>query len=117
MSTWTEFWDMNSGGGRKEKWKFIYIEAPRLDAIEAFIERFGHDPENVACPCCGPNYSFEHGTLQGLSAYHRGCAFDPLKGEWLESPAHESWAPTFVPFEEWLANPPDDTLILRYQDF
>lgn len=25
---WTRFMDMHSGGGSKEKWEYIYIEAP-----------------------------------------------------------------------------------------
>jgi hypothetical protein len=32
MSTWTHFWDMSSGGGRKEPQNHIYIEAPEDEA-------------------------------------------------------------------------------------
>ena len=30
---WTLFWDMHSGGGSKEKWTMIYIEAPEDELI------------------------------------------------------------------------------------
>ena len=82
---WTHFWDMNSGGGQKEKWKHIFIEAPRSEAIRIFTNRFDHHPERVTCTCCGSDYSIspwdydeddpdpdeEESTLEGLSRYHR----------------------------------------------
>lgn len=36
---WTEFWDMHSGGGQKEKWAKIYIEAPEEEARVIFYNR------------------------------------------------------------------------------
>ena len=44
---WTHFWDMSSGGGRKENWKHIYIEAAESEAIVIFYNRFGHNPNRV----------------------------------------------------------------------
>jgi len=69
---WTTFWDMNSGGGQKEKWKMIYIEAPEEQAKLIFYNRFGHNPERVTCTCCGEDYSIsEEETLAQASAFHR----------------------------------------------
>jgi len=71
---WTEFMDMNSGGGRKEKWSYIYIEAPEDEAKVIFYNRFGHNPERVTCTCCGDDYSItEYEDLRRATAYQRGC--------------------------------------------
>lgn len=70
---WTHYWDMNSGGGRKEKWKHIYIEAPKAEADVIFYKRFGHNPNRVSCTCCGGDYSIsEDENLAQLTGYHRG---------------------------------------------
>mgnify|MGYP000151949543 FL=1 len=54
---WTQFWDMYSGGRTKiGDFERIYIEAPEERAIEVFRERFGRDPNNVTCECCGEDY-------------------------------------------------------------
>lgn len=72
--TWTQFWDMNSGGGRKENWQHIFIEAPRDEATVVFYNRFGHNPERVSCTCCGEDYSIDEGeSLALLTAHHRHC--------------------------------------------
>lgn len=71
---WTQFWDMHSGGGQKEKWANIYIEAPQDEAKVIFYNRFGHNPERVTCTCCGEDYSIsEEESLVQLTGYHRGC--------------------------------------------
>lgn len=76
--TWTHFWDMHSGGGLKEKWAHIYIEAPEDEARVIFYNRFGHSPDRVSCTCCGNDYSVsEEETLAQATAYHRNC--DSLK--------------------------------------
>lgn len=63
---WTEFMDMHSGGGTKEEpYEYIFIEAPREEAIIIFYNRFGHNPERVTCTCCGDDYSItEYETLK-----------------------------------------------------
>ena len=73
--TWTTFWDMHSGGNLKEPpYEKIYIELPREPAIAEFIDRFGHDPTNVACQCCGQNYSISTDvSLKQATGYHRNC--------------------------------------------
>lgn len=71
---WTQFWDMHSGGGQKEKWAHIYIEAPEAEAKRVFFNRFGHNPDRVTCTCCGPDYSVtEEPTLEQLTGHHRNC--------------------------------------------
>ena len=59
--TWTKFMDMNSGGDLKEKWQYIYIEAPAEKAKIVFYNRFGHNPERITCTCCGEDYSISEG--------------------------------------------------------
>jgi len=72
---WTQFWDMHSGGGQKEKFAECYIEAPQAEAEVIFYNRFGHNPNRVTCTCCGNDYSIsEEETLEQLTGYHRGCA-------------------------------------------
>jgi hypothetical protein len=69
---WTQFWDMNSGGGRKENWSQIFIEAPEEEAVSVFYSMFGHNPHRVSCTCCGPDYSIEEEeTLEEATAYDR----------------------------------------------
>jgi hypothetical protein len=63
---------MNSGGGQKEKWGQIFIEAPRDEAIAVFYARFGHNPERVSCTCCGEDYAIDtDGSLAAITAYER----------------------------------------------
>ncbi len=59
MSKWTIFHDMFSGGSQKEYWSEIYVEASESNAVEIFIDRFGHDPHNETCECCGSDYWIE----------------------------------------------------------
>lgn len=56
---WTRFWDMNSGGGQKEPFEMIFVEAPAEEAALIFTRRFGHDPHRVTCLCCGPDYAID----------------------------------------------------------
>ncbi len=72
---WTQFWDMHSGGGRKEApYHYIYIEAPEEEAKVIFYSRFGHNPTRVSCTCCGEDYSIDsHEDLLQLTGFHRGC--------------------------------------------
>ena len=77
---WTRFMDMHSGGGSKEKWEYIYIEAKEEEAKIIFYNRFGHNPERVTCTCCGDDYSIsESKTLKEVTAYDRGCMWKDKK--------------------------------------
>jgi hypothetical protein len=74
---WTKFWDMHSGGGTKEKWEQIYIEAPEEESKIIFYNRFGHNPKRITCTCCGSDYSIEENeSLEQASGFHRNCAYD-----------------------------------------
>jgi hypothetical protein len=64
---------MHSGGGRKTAFEYIYIEGRREEAIATFITEFRQDPSDVACDCCGENFSVsEHETLEEASEFERG---------------------------------------------
>lgn len=72
----TKFMDMHSGGGLKEKYAYIYIEASSNEAEVIFYNRFGHSPNRVTCTCCGEDYSVsESKTLCEATAYERGCSW------------------------------------------
>lgn len=71
---WTLFWDMHSGGGLKEKFHYLYIQAPLAEAKVIFYNRFGHNPDRVSCTCCGPDYSIDEDVdLFQASGFHRKC--------------------------------------------
>lgn len=51
------FFDVHSGGVAKLD-RTVYIEASSYDEAAArFKARFGRDPYNVTCDCCGPDFS------------------------------------------------------------
>lgn len=55
---WVNFTDMHSGGGTKTRFENIYIEADSEErAIDIFKREFNEDPDDVACQCCGSNFS------------------------------------------------------------
>jgi len=84
---WTQFWDMHSGGGGKEQWTQIFIEASKDEAKVIFYNRFGHNPDRVTCTCCGSDYSItEYETLEQATAYHRGCKFSDEENKYIEEP-------------------------------
>lgn len=84
--TWTHFYDMHSGGGPKEDFSSLFIEAPEDEAIRMFASLFGHHPFSIACHCCGENYSItEYPTLEEATAYHRSCAHDGT--QYVEEPS------------------------------
>lgn len=90
---WTEFWDMHSGGGQKEKWSLIFIEAPERDAKIIFYNRFGHNPDRVTCTCCGGDYSInESDSIEQITGYHRNCAFDRKKNVYIEEQDSEKYS-------------------------
>jgi hypothetical protein len=97
---WTQFWDMHSGGSLKEPpYDKIYIEASEVEACTIFYNVLGHNPHDVGCECCGPNYSIqEEKTIEELSKVHRT--------EW--SSKEET------PIEEYLKSP--NILVLREED-
>ena len=92
MSQWTHFWDMHSGGGSKEKWGHIFIEASKEEAKVIFYNRFGHNPERVSCTCCGQDYSIsEESSLEQATAYQRGCTYVYFRPDGTECDQDEAW--------------------------
>jgi hypothetical protein len=89
---WTQFMDMHSGGGSKEKWNYIYIEAPEKDAVTIFYNMFGHNPHRVTCTCCGEDYSVtESETLEEATGYERGCELGYFNKDGVEISEDEAW--------------------------
>lgn len=112
---WTEFMDMHSGGGLKEKWEYIYIEAPEEEAKVIFYNRFGHNPERVTCTCCGEDYSItEYKTLEEASAYNRHCFWDALKEEYIEKQSDKKWAGKYLTIQEYKKS--KDVKVIHKQD-
>ncbi len=82
MSKWTQCMDMHSGGGQKEDFAYLYIEAPEREARAIFYNRFGHSPDRVSCTCCGEDYSLtESDSLEDATAYNRDLRYvDDVRG-------------------------------------
>ena len=82
---WTRFMDMHSGGSRKLKWAYIYIEAPEAGAKVIFYNMFNRSPDRVTCTCCGPDYSIDSAkSLAQVTGFDRNC---DNKGEkYIEKP-------------------------------
>lgn len=74
---WTQFMDMHSGGKtKKEPYNYIYIEAKDDEAVTIFYNRFGRNPSQVTCTCCGEDYSIsESKSLQEATGFHRNCEY------------------------------------------
>lgn len=111
---WTSFWDMHSGGGQKEEWGKIFIEAPEEEAEVIFQNRFGHNPHRVTCTCCGEDYSVDESpTLEDATGYHRGCAYGEDGNGYIEKPSKDSWR-KYMTLEEYLAT--GDALAIYEKD-
>ena len=54
----TRFMDMHSGGYAKNAFDKCYIACDARRALIYFTENFGC-PDDVACTCCGCNYSYD----------------------------------------------------------
>jgi hypothetical protein len=96
---------MNSGGGRKEDFSLLFIEAPEAEAKVIFFNRFGHNPERVTCTCCGDDYSIdEEETLEQASASDRGCRYDAALDRYVEEPDPERrWGGVYIPLPEFIS--------------
>lgn len=105
---WTRFMDMHSGGGQKLDWSHIYIEAPEDEARRVFYAKFGRNPDNVTCDCCGNDYTVDESPSLALATAHeRGLrsyrgVFDKDKREWVY-PNGSDWylEPDEVPVAGW----------------
>lgn len=115
--TWTRFMDIHSGGRQKLDWDYIYIEAKEDDAAKVFMHRFGRNPNNITCSCCGEDYNFyEQGDdLAQASGFDRKCRY--MNGHYIE--ANDEYGRKFIPFQVWLADAKDedsDHLIIYAKD-
>ena len=112
---WTQFYDMHSGGGSKEKYELIYIEAPQSEAEIIFYNRFGHNPNRVSCTCCGNDYSIsEDESLGQLTAFHRNCDFDSGLGRYVELPNTRYGNKEIVTLAQYMQQ--SDVLIIKSED-
>ena len=113
---WTKFMDMHSGGGQKEQWAYIYIEAPEEEAQVIFQNRFGHNPNRVTCTCCGEDYSIDEApTLEEITAYYRGCDYDMDTRKYVERQATKyNFGRKHVTLEEYLKD--EEVLVIYEQD-
>jgi hypothetical protein len=86
MNKWFYMMDMHSGGDRKTAFLIYFIEAAdENDATRIFTQETGEDPYEVACECCGSNFSLGGGddTLEVATLYwRRGRTLD----EYLNDP-------------------------------
>lgn len=112
----TRFMDMHSGGSCKididgvDK-QYIYIEAPEDVAVAIFEERFGRDPHNVTCDCCGNDYSVgESPTLEEASGYDRNCKWDAVTRTYVEGPDTARTWQTYKTVAEYVKQ--DDVLVI-----
>lgn len=107
--TWTHFYDMNSGGGRKEDQAHIFIEAPEDEAVSVFYRRFRHNPHRVTCTCCGPDYSIsEHEDLAQATGYERNCEY--VDGRYVEERREKFAHGPHMPLEVYVNKP--DVLVI-----
>jgi transcription elongation factor Elf1 len=108
--------DMHSGGGQKEKWAYIFIEAPEEEAQVIFQNRFGHNPNRVTCTCCGEDYSIDESpTLEEITAYYRGCDYDEEARKYVEKQATKyACGRKYATLEEYLKD--KDILVIYEKD-
>lgn len=109
---WTHFHDMHSGGGLKEKFSHIFIQAPEKEAKVIFYKRFGHNPERISCTCCGEDYAIsEHQSLEQATGFERGCKFDNDANAYVEEPSTDEWmSNVYITLDEYKARP--DVLVI-----
>lgn len=112
---WTRFMDMHSGGGLKENWQYIYIEAPYDEACSVFYSRFGHSPHRVTCTCCGPDYSVDESEdLAQATGYNRNCAYDSDAKKYIEKLRKPAYGGTYMTVEEYLQH--NDVKLIRKEE-
>ena len=103
IGKWTEFSDMHSGGGAKEKWEYIYIQADLQTAKVIFYNRFGHSPNRVTCNCCGEDYSIsESDSLAEITGYKRNCKYDSKTKKYIEHPDINVKYGKYITLDEFL---------------
>lgn len=77
---YTRFMDMHSGGFLKTPYTHIYIDEPLGEAVKTFKDLFKRDPDNVACTCCGEDFTYEeYSSLEEATAHDRECKWSGKK--------------------------------------
>jgi len=98
---YTRFMDIHSGGFPKTQWDKIIIQAPKEEAIHIFYNRFNQHPHDVACTCCGENFSVsESSDLYQSTGYDRNCNWQ--NGYVEEQHPKNSWG-KYLTLDEYLA--------------
>lgn len=97
---------MHSGGRTKiEPFEKIYIEAPRDEALSVFYSRFGRNPYNITCSCCGGDYAVdEDDSIELATAFHRDAKWNDVEHTWDLASAEVSLA-------DYIAR--EDVLVIR----
>lgn len=114
---WTQFTDMHSGGFPKIGiYTEIFIEAPQEEAISIFRDRFNQDPYDVACTCCGSNFSIATAdSLEQVTGFARNCAYDNKQNKWIEEPGNNYFDRDKVtPLSEYIER--ENVLIIKKED-
>lgn len=112
---WTQFYDMHSGGGSKEKYELIYIEAPQSEAEIIFYNRFGHNPNRITCTCCGNDYSIsEDESLAQLTAFHRNCDYDSSLKQYVEKPNTRYGNNQLISLNDYIKQ--EDVLVIKSEE-
>lgn len=75
---WTKFFDLASGGSQKTKYSAIFIELPEYEAIEYFENKFGINPNNTTCECCGVDFSIYEVDKPEHSEFNKVISKDKL---------------------------------------
>ena len=67
---WTHFFDMATGGEKKEDFELLCVELPKEEAEKWFYEKFGHPAEVESCDCgsCGYDYKVLESELSDPTA-------------------------------------------------
>jgi hypothetical protein len=125
---WVRFMDMHSGGNLKlPPYQYIYIETDsEAAAIAKFTSKFGRDPYNVTCDCCGEDYSISSSdTLEQATGYDRNCDTGYLdsngnevdehaagaKWHYIERQSTKKYYGKYIPLNEYLPN--EGVLVIR----
>jgi hypothetical protein len=106
--------DMHSGGGSKEDFEYLYVEASEDEAKAIFYNRFGHNPERVSCTCCGDDYSISSGDdLAQLTGYDRNCDWPKGAKGYVETPRPNKYGDErpVIPLEDYLKS--DGVRVIR----
>jgi hypothetical protein len=74
----TLFYDMHSGGSRKNSFSCGYVQGDEATATALFTDKYGN-PRHVTCTCCGPDYSVdEFDSLEALKESYPEAIEIPL---------------------------------------